>query len=145
MSGFTYRFRLERVRALRERREELAKLELAGALRRRQRCDQELTGARARIADAYAAQLQAAGADLRIHQAYLEHLERVQSRLAGELSGHEREVAGRRATLTVMAQERAALEKLKERGLDAHKRELARVEQLVLDEISGNRYWRQAA
>jgi flagellar export protein FliJ len=145
MSGSSYRFRLERIRALRERREEEAKMELAGALMRRQQCREELTRAEARIADARRAQLDAACAELRDHQAYLERMEQARRLTLDELARHEQDVAGRRARLVTASQEREALEKLKEKGLDAHNREQARVEQITLDEIAGNGYWRRAA
>ena len=145
MNGPSYRFRLERVRALRERREEEAKMELAGALMRQQRCHEELLRAEQRIATARRAQLHAAGGDLRDHQAYLERMENAHRLTLEELGRHDQEVADRRVALTAASQERQALEKLKERGLEAHNRELARVEQITLDEIAGNGYWRRAA
>lgn len=145
MASTSYRFRLEHVRALRERREEQAKLELAGALQRRRRCRDQLADTHALISRACVAQMQARGDELRVHQAYLERLESTERLLADQLTGHERDVAGRRARLTACSQERAALEKLKQKGLDAHNRELAHVEQLLLDELACNRYWRQAA
>ena len=60
MTGPSFRFRLERVRALHERREHAAKEELAGAMLRHRRCDEEVEAAAARIANARAAQVDAA-------------------------------------------------------------------------------------
>jgi flagellar export protein FliJ len=145
MNGPSYRFRLERVRALRQSREEQAQMELAGALMRRRRCQDEIRQATDRIQEARQAQLHALANDLLHHQAYLERLESSHRLLVEELVRHERDVTGRRVTLTARSQDRQALEKLKEKGLDAHNREVARVEQLVLDEIAGNGYWRRAA
>ena len=59
MNGPSFRFRLERVRALRERREDAAKQELAGALMRHRRCEEEVQAAAGRIASARAAQVDA--------------------------------------------------------------------------------------
>lgn len=145
MNGPSYRFRLERVRALRERREDEAKMELAGAMMRRSQCHEELMGAAERIIAARLSQLTASATDLLAHQAYLERMEEAHRLLTEELARHDREVAGRRATLTARSQERQALEKLKEKGLEAHNREIARIEQITLDEIAGNGYWRRAA
>lgn len=145
MAGTSYRFRLERVRALRERHEDEAKMELAGAMMRRSECQQQLIAAVGRIHSARAAQFDAAPTDLRSHQAYLERMEEAHRLLVDELARHDQEVAARRVTLTARSQDRQALEKLKEKGLDAHNREVARVEQMTLDEIAGNGYWRRAA
>ena len=49
MNGPSFRFRLERVRALRERREDAAKQELAGAMMRHRRCEDEVDAAAARL------------------------------------------------------------------------------------------------
>jgi flagellar export protein FliJ len=133
------------VRALRERYEDEAKMELAGAMMRRQQCHTQLLSTGERIVSARRGQLSAAATELRDHQAYLERMEQVQRLLREELGRHDQEVAERRASLTARSQDRQVLEKLKEKGLDAHNRETARVEQLVLDEIAGNGYWRRAA
>ncbi len=145
MSGPSYRFRLERVRALRERREDEAKMELAGAMMRRQECHHAVELTVERIGGARLAQRAAHGNHLRDHQAYVERLEQNHRLLLEELGKRDQEVAARRATLTTRSQERQALEKLKEKGLEAHNREMARVEQILLDEIAGNGYWRRAA
>jgi flagellar export protein FliJ len=145
MNGHSYRFRLERVRALRERREEEAQMELAGAMMRRRRCQEEVVLAAERISSARQGQSRAQGNELRDYQAYLERMEQSHRLLLEELARHEKEVADRRASLTARSQDRQALEKLKEKGLDAHNREVARVEQITLDEIAGNGYWRRAA
>ncbi len=145
MNGPSYRFRLERVRALRERREEQAKQEFAVALQARQRCQDEVTGVAGRITGAHVAQLVAVADDLGAHQSYLERLERAHEVALQELARHELELSERRVALTKASQDLEALERLKEKGLDDHNREAARVEQNVLDEIAGNGYWRRAA
>ena len=62
-----------------------------------------------------------------------------------DLARSEVELSERRVELTKASQDLEALERLKEKGLDDHKREAARVEQNMLDEIAGNGYWRRAA
>lgn len=148
MAGSSYRFRLERVRALRERREEQAKVELAGALLRRQECESEAAAAAARIEDARRLQLNfTAGSalDLQDRQAYLERVENAHSATLQDLRNQNVEVSGRRQQLMEAAQAREALERLKQKGLAEHQREQDRVERIVLDEIAGNGYWRRAA
>jgi flagellar export protein FliJ len=145
MNGPSYRFRLERVRALRERREEQAKQEFGVALQARERCQEEVTRVAARIDAACRDQLVATADDLGAHQSYLERLERAHEVALEELARHELELIERRAALTKASQDLEALERLKEKGLDDHNREAARVEQIMLDEIAGNGYWRRAA
>ena len=115
------------------------------AMMRRRRCQDEIVQAVDRISSARQAQSQARGNELRDYQAYLERMEQSHRLLVEELARHEKEVADRRATLTARSQDRQALEKLKEKGLDAHNCEVARIEQITLDEIAGNGYWRRAA
>ena len=52
MTGHAFRFRLERVRAVRERAEKLAKQDLAEAISRRSSTEQELRATEANIAQA---------------------------------------------------------------------------------------------
>ncbi len=145
MNGPSYKFRLERVRALRERHEEQAKQDFATALQERQRSHEELMRTQAKIASARVAQLQAEAEELAQHQSYLERLERAAELAQQELDRREVELAERRAALTKASQDREALERLKEKGLVDHNREQARVEQNTLDEIAGNGHWRRAA
>jgi flagellar FliJ protein len=148
MRGSSYRFRLERIRALRERREDEAKMELASAMRDQQAAEDELTAARHRIVSARQAQ-QLAGtssaADLMARQAYLERVESAHRSGLEDLRKHREAVAGRRVALTEAAQDRHALERLKEKGLAAHQREEERVANVALDEIATNGYRRRAA
>jgi flagellar protein FliJ len=145
MNGPSYRFRLERVRALRERREEQAKQEFGVALQFRQRCQDDVARAVDRIAAARRAQLHCAGDDLHAHQSYLERMEHAHRLTLQELARAEQALTERRAALTKASQDREALERLKEKGLADHNREAARIEQITLDEIAGNGYWRRAA
>jgi flagellar protein FliJ len=150
MNGSSFRFRLERVRALRERREDAAKQELAGAMMRHRRCEDEVLAAAARLAGARAAQVDATRAmssatDMLARQAYLERAERAHQATRQDLQRHELELAQRRETLTQAARERQALERLKEHRRADHEREAARQEGLVLDEIAINGFRRRAA
>jgi flagellar protein FliJ len=150
MNGPSFRFSLERVRALRERTEDQAKEALAGAMRDCRRSERELNDAATRVARARAAQLDATAVpasahDLIARQAYLERSERAH-RVSQEVLGRsEMHVHQRRTVLTEAARDRQALERLKEsRRLD-HQRELARVENFELDEIAINGFRRRVA
>lgn len=150
MNGPSFRFRLERVRALRERREDAAKQELAGAMLRHRRCEEEVEAAAARIASARAAQIDASrepssATDFIARQAYLERAERAHQATRQDLQRHELELAQRREVLMKAAQERQALERLKENRRAEHERELARKEGMMLDEIALNGFRRRAA
>ncbi len=150
MNGSSFRFRLERVRALRERREDAAKEELAGAMLRHRRCEEEVQAAATRIANARAAQVDAArlpisATDLVARQAYLERAERAHHATRQNLQRHEFELAQRREALTQAARDRQALERLKEQRRADHDKELARREGLMLDEIALNGFRRNAA
>ncbi len=145
MHGPSYRLRRERVRARRERHEEQAKQEFAVALQARQHREDEVARTRARIDAARSAQLRASADDLRAHQSYVERLEHMLELEREDLTRCEVELAERRVALTKASQDLEALERLKEKGLDDHNREAARVEQNMLDEIAGNGYWRRAA
>ena len=148
MTGTAFKFRLERVRALRESREDEAKAELAGAMTRRARCEQELTAAVERIHDARHAQLVTGpsnATDLLARQAYLERVESAHRSTLNDLHRHDEDVAGRRTALTEAARDRQALERLKAHRLADHQREAARLESVALDEIAINGYRRRAA
>jgi flagellar protein FliJ len=145
MNGPSFRFRLERVRALRERHEEQAKQDFAVALRLRQQCQDEVACADDRIVQAQRAQARAAGRELHAHQAYLERMENARTLALQELERQEIELEARRVALTKASQDREALERLKEKGLADHLREVARIDQITTDEIAGNGYWRRAA
>lgn len=148
MIGPSFRFRLERIRVLRERREDEAKLQLAGAMARRQGCEQEAHAAEQRVAGARTAQLTSGpsnGIDLLARQAYLERVEGAHRSLLDDLQRHEQDVAGKRDELTEAARERQALERLKANRLADHQREVARLDAVALDEIAINGFRRRAA
>jgi len=145
-----FRFPLERLRALRERSEDLAKQELAGALALRSGCAERLRAIGEDVDVALAAQRASAGGPASAHelvarQAWLERVE--QARVAGEqdLGRHDAEVAARRDALFTAARERQALERLKERRRSDHARALARAEGAVLDEIALAQHRRSTA
>lgn len=144
-----FQFRLERVRALRERGEDLAKEELAGALSRRADCEERLRHATQTLDAARSQQRELAGmahsaVDLIARQQYLERIER--DRVAGQqdLVRHDAEVEQRRVALVAAARDRQALERLKERQRVDHARELARVESETMDEIALTLHRRRA-
>jgi flagellar FliJ protein len=145
-----FRFRLERVRALRERHEDAAKEALAGAMVQHRRCADAVALAAEQVAQARTAQLEAASTsisatELVARQAYLEKAEKVHQAGRRELYRHEMELNRRRDALTEAAKERQALERLKERRRRDHEKEAARLEGLVLDEIAINGFRRNAA
>jgi flagellar FliJ protein len=128
MTGTSFRFRLERIRALRERREDVAKEELAGAMVAHRLCEEQEQAAADRIARAQTEQRNGSSApatadELMARQAYLERSEQ--------------------AHLATM--ERQALERLKESRRVDHEREVARREGLLLDEMAINGFRRRAA
>ena len=150
MKGPSFRFRLERVRDLRERREDEAKMELAAALADHFRAEELVQAAEQRIDQARLAQLDAAcsqrsAVDLLAHQVYLERTESDHRASREDLGQRETVVNDRRDALTDAARDRQALERLKERRQAEHQREAARVEALALDEIAINGFRRKAA
>jgi flagellar FliJ protein len=151
-TGSSFRFRLERVRALRERREDLAREELAKAVSRltgsqdrlhavdahleRIRAEQRLATSASRTVDAE---------ELRARQAFVEHIEAQRIDDARDLERHEADVAERDSELGDAAREHRMLERLKERQHAEHEREAKRREGIVLDEIAIDRFRRSAA
>ena len=150
MAGPSFRFRLERVRALRERAEEEAKEAFAGAMMERLRSEREMEDAAKRVAQAREAQLDAGAApisatDLMARQAYLERSERAHQASKENLNRRDRTVEERRGELTEAARERQALERLKENRRIEFVREQERIEAADLDEIALNGFRRRAA
>ncbi|HSZ69928.1 MAG TPA: flagellar export protein FliJ [Solirubrobacteraceae bacterium] len=151
-TGSSFRFRLERVRALRERREDIARQELAKARSR-------LTGSQSRLdaVDAHLAQVLADqrvatstantvdAAELRARQAFVERIEAQRVSDVRELRRHEADVAERDNELGDAAREHRMLERLKERQHAEHDREAGRREGIALDEIAIDRFRRSAA
>jgi flagellar export protein FliJ len=148
----SFRFRLERIRTLRERKEDLARQELARAVT-------QLTGSQERLRDvedhleqARTGQRLAAtespnvsAAELLARQAFVEHVEAQRSMGMRELERHEADVADRDAQLGLAAREHQMLERLKERHRVEHQREAGRRESSLLDEVALDRFRRSAA
>jgi flagellar FliJ protein len=152
VSASTFRFRLERVRAVRERKEKLAQRELADALTRRSSSVAELRSADAHLEHALEEQRTVAGereavsaTDLLARQAFLERVEAQRRLRARELEQRELEVAERDAELATAASEHEMLNRLRDRHRGEHDREADRREQGVLDEIASNRFRRSTA
>jgi flagellar FliJ protein len=150
MAGPSFRFRLERVRALRERAEDEAKEAFAGAMMDRLRSEQEMQDAARRVAQAREAQLNAATApmsatELMARQAYLERSERAHQASQDDLHRRDQTLDERREELTEAARERQALERLKENRRIEFVAEQARLEAADLDEIALNGFRRRAA
>ncbi|HEY3829857.1 MAG TPA: flagellar export protein FliJ [Solirubrobacteraceae bacterium] len=151
-TGSSFRFRLERVRALRERREDLAKQELAKALSRLSGSQDRMHAVDAHLAQTLADQRLATSAsatvaaeELLARQAFVEHIEAQRTSGARELEQREADVAERGTELGKAAREHRMLQRLKERQRDEHDREVGRREGIVLDEIAIDRFRRSAA
>jgi flagellar protein FliJ len=150
MSGPSFRFSLERVRALRERTEDEAKEALAGAMQDQMRSERELHEAAERVARARAAQIGAtserlSAQDLIGRQAFLERSEQAHHVSQQVLFRSELHVNQRRMALTEAARDRQALERLKEARRQDFEREQLRIENEQLDEIALNGFRRRAA
>ena len=150
MSGSTFRFSLERIRALRERTEDEAKEALAGAMQDQLRSERGVREAAEALARARDAHRDVASGPIDVtrlmaQQAYLERSERAQLTSQELLERSAAKVARRREVLTEAARDRKALEKLKEHRRSDHERELARQETIALDEIALNGFRRRAA
>ncbi|HEY5390133.1 MAG TPA: flagellar export protein FliJ [Solirubrobacteraceae bacterium] len=150
MTGPSFRFRLERVRALRERTEDEAKQAFAGAMQERVRSEREVQDAAARVASARDAQLDATGVrtsatDLMARQAYLERSELAHRASQENLGRREEALEVKREEMTEAARDRQALERLKEHRRLEHEHEQARLEAAELDEIALNGFRRRAA
>ncbi len=152
MTGHAFRFRLERVRAVRERAEQLAKQDLAEAISRRSSTEIQLRATEENIAQAHVEQRSAAADagpvsadELQVRQSFLERVEAQRNGHARELADREVEVAERDAKLARAASEHEMLNRLRERHRGEHDREAARVERNSLDEIAANRFGRSSA
>lgn len=148
----SFRFRLERVRVVRERREKLAKQQLAHAISRRASSEDDLRVTDARLENARAQQRSAtsepttlSGPDLLASQAFLERIEAQRSMHANELQRREAEVLEQDAKLATAASEHEMLKRLSERQRGEHDREVAKRESNALDEIAAARFARRLA
>jgi flagellar protein FliJ len=148
----SFRFRLERVRALRQRKENLARQELASAISqltgsrdRLRRVEEHLERARTHQRLATDASATVSAADLLARQAFVEHVEAQRTMGMRELERHEADVADRDTQLGVAAREHEILERLKDRQRAEHEREAGRRESEQLDEIALGRFRRSVA
>lgn len=152
----SFRFRLERVRALRQRKENLARQELARALTQRAGSQDRLRRVEEHLERALTHQrLAAAGegghtttvsaAELLARQAFVEHVEAQRTMGIRELERHEADVADRDTQLGHAAREHEILERLKDRRRTEHEHEAERRESEQLDEIALERFRRSAA
>jgi flagellar protein FliJ len=137
----SFTFRLERVRALREREEERARENLAHELQLRLRGEAMLREAthsatEAREAGRDAARARATGLDLIGAQAYIERAERTRREAALDLDRQEAEVAARQVALEAAARDRKVMDKLAARQRADHDRAWARRAQGALDEVA---------
>jgi flagellar export protein FliJ len=147
-----FRFRLERVRAVRERKENLAKQELAKALSRLSSTEADLQAIDAHLEQAHGEQRAAtaqsetlSAAELLERQVFLERVEAQRCAHVQQLEQHTGEVAERDAALTVAASEHEMLNRLRERDRVEYTREAARREQGALDELATSRFNRSPA
>ena len=138
----SFTFRLERVRDLRERAEEHAREQLARELALRMRGEALLREAASTVDTARDTgsgifqRFGASGADMLAAQAYMERAERDRREAALDLDRQDAEVEARRRALTAASRERQAIGKLEERQRAEHAREMARREQIDLDEVA---------
>jgi flagellar FliJ protein len=145
-----FRFRLERVRALRERHEDLAKEALAASLSHRMR-GEALLGAAAADLEAARGDTRSLGGravsitDFAGAQAYLERTQMAHHAAAMDLGRREQAVAERRAALQVAARDRQILERLRERHHEDYRREALRLEGTLLDDVTSARHGRAEA
>ncbi|HEX4438282.1 MAG TPA: flagellar export protein FliJ [Solirubrobacteraceae bacterium] len=140
VSGPSFRFRLERVRAVRERKEKLAQQELARSISRLSSTREELRSAEEVLERAQDEQRSAAGpvgaAELQSRQAFLERIEARRTVSELDVTRGEAEVADRNADLVVAAGEHEMLNRLRDRRRGEHERESMRRENKVLDEMA---------
>jgi flagellar FliJ protein len=134
-----FQFRLERVRALRERAEQRASEELAASLAHHRRGEEVLLAAAQRVADAREGRrgtCNASGADLLAMQAYIERTLRAQHAAALDLGRREAEVDARRNALVHAAREHRALTRLEQRRRAEHALQSSRIEGAAMDELA---------
>lgn len=145
-----FRFRLERIRELREHDEDRARELLASSLGAQLRGQAMLEAASQLVADAQARQREDAGAgavdaaDLQARQLWLERLQRERADAELALERASAEVEARRSQLVEARRRREALERLKERRRQEHRVMMERRESALLDEMALTGHVRQA-
>jgi flagellar export protein FliJ len=135
----SFKFRLERVRSLRERAEEAAREELARELNHRVRGEALLRQATQAVDAAHATGRGPAvtsGADLIAGQAWMERLEARRVDAVAELDRRDASVARSRAMLAERAREREAIQRIKRKRRAEHDAEVLRQAQIALDEVA---------
>ena len=147
-----FRFRLERVRELREHAEDQAREALASSLGAQLRGEamlraaaEQVDAAKAARRDGALAGLPMAAADLMAQQLWSERLERQRADAELAVERASAEVDARRTALTEASRRREALERLKERQRQEHRAQMERIEGAFLDEIALTSYVRQAS
>jgi flagellar FliJ protein len=139
----SFKFRLERVHYIRRQKERGAQEELAAALGREAgeeatlgQVDSTIEGAREEFRGASGCGEVLSGTDLAANQAYLERLAGRRAVAVRDLNASRDEVGRRRRDLELAAQERQALDRLRDRRRADHDREAARAESSQLDELA---------
>lgn len=137
---------------MRERKESVAKQQLAAAISLRSSTEADLATTDADLEHARAEQRTLAAehkpvsaTDMLAHQAFLERIEAQRGVRARELEQREADVADRGAKLLTAASEHEMLKRLRERQRGEHDREAARSERYALDEIAATRFGRSTA
>ncbi len=146
MSDKAFKFRLERVRWLRQQTERRAQRELAASLGLRLESERSLREVDASIESARESERAAAdhgaGSELRsgeemvAMEIYLDRLAGSRAAAARRLAERNGEVEDRRRGLLAAARERQALDRLRGRRLSEHRQEAARAEGAALDEMA---------
>jgi len=151
VNGPVFRFRLERVRAVRERTEQLAQQELARAISLRSSTEADLRATEAHLEQAHiehrahTTDAHTLGAtELLGRQAFLERVEAQRGAHIQELQQRDAQVAEGDAKLATAAIEHEMLNRLRERHRGEHEREAASRERTALDEIATVRFGRSA-
>ena len=150
VTGPSFRFRLERVRAVRERKEMLAQQELARSISRLCNSQAELQSAEAELQGAQDEQRSTprstlGAVELQGRQAFIERIEERRSQRVLETQLSEAEVAARNAELLRAAGEHEMLNRLRERRKVEHERDASLREGKILDEMASSRSHRRTA
>ena len=145
MNPAPFRFRLERVRALRERTEDLAQEAYAASLTHRMRGEAMLRAAGERVEAARTAtrtlgSQPATSDDLLAAHAYLQRTEMARRAAALDLGRRDADLGARRAALAAAARERKVLDRLRDRRHAAHRAEALRLEGVALDDMTAARH-----
>lgn len=143
-------FRLERVRALRERSEDLAREAYASSLQHKLRGEAMLRAAEENVEGARDAHRAIVGrplqgADLMALQGFRERTERARQDAAREAALRGAQHAGRREELSIASRDREALERLKTRHAEAWAQQSRRDEGAVNDELALQQHRRKGA